>query len=60
MTFDSDCGAIKSGYLSQTRLASSFSHAFNQSSFPKASFGNPGFDPLKAGFPLKNPAGMTG
>jgi hypothetical protein len=44
----------------RTRLASSFSHACNQPSFPKASVGNPDFDPLKAGFPLKNPAGMTG
>jgi hypothetical protein len=42
-----------------TRLVSSFSHGCNQPSFPKAFVGNPGFEPLKAEFPLKSPAGMT-
>jgi hypothetical protein len=41
------------------RLASIFSHAYNQPSFPKDPVGNPGFDPLKAGFPLRTVAGMT-
>jgi hypothetical protein len=42
------------------RLASIFSRAHNQPSFPHASGGNPGFELLQAGFPLKNVAGMTG
>ena len=56
----SNLDQISLGHVQRvSRLASSFSHACQQPSFPKASVGNPGFDPLKAGFPLKNPAGMT-